>query len=418
MKLSLDNLTFIYPEQLFIEFSREEREKIWKQTQNQTYSNPAARWNAYLNCLCLNVFLTYLEAEPDLSETSRVWPSLAELPSFWEVLNGTAIKLGETKLVLIPSEHSHYTEFRVPREWLDIPDWAGNYYLATELNLEECCLQVWGYATYQQLRDEGKYDRMDETYVIEAEDLIEELNGMWVARELHPSRIPEVKPLLTLSSTEASSLLEQLGQQTPYSPRLDVPFTKWAGLLAEPRWRQELYERRLEQIVPNNVSTQAQIYLGQWFQDLFDGGWQSLETLLNQNSVNLAFSFRQSEPTKKEARQISVEGVKLIDLGMELGDQSLALLVGLTAETSKKASIRVQLYPAKGQTYLPPKIRLTLLSQSGAKISESIARNQDNLIQLKRFTCPIGKGFSIQVALDNFSLTENFLIESLTKIVS
>ena len=415
MKLSLDNLTFIYPEQLFIEFSREEREKIWKQTQNQTYSNPAARWNAYLNCLCLNVFLTYLEAESDLPETSRVWPSLAELPSFWEVINGTAIQLGKTRLVLIPSEHSHYTEFRVPREWLDIPDWAGNYYLATELNLEECCLQVWGYATYQQLRDEGRYDRMDETYAIEAEDLIEELNGMWVARELHPSRRPEVKPLLTLSSTEASSLLEQLGQQTPYSPRLDVPFAKWAALLAHPRWRQELYEWRLGRRVTVAASSQAPINLGQWFQDVFEAGWQSLDALLNPDLGNLAFSFRQSQPPRKEGRKILVEGVKLIDLGMELGNQSVALLVGLTAETSQRASIRVQLYPARGQTYLPPKIKLTLLSPSGAKITESIARSQDNLIQLKRFTCPIGKSFSIQVALDDFSLTENFLIESLTE---
>ena len=417
MELNLDNLTFIYPERLFLQFSPEEREKTWKESQNQNYSNAVARWNAHLNRLCLNTFLSYLETKPDLPETPEVWPSLAELPSFWEVIEGTAIQIGKTRLVLIPSEHSHVTEFRVPREWLDIPDWAGNYYLAAELNLEECWLQVWGYATHQQLREQGRYDRMDETYVIEAEDLVEDLTALWVAREIYPSRRPEVAPLLTLSSTEASKLLRQLAQQTPYSPRLDAPFAKWAALLAEPRWRQELYEQRLEQVSPDTVSTQTQIYLEQWFQNVFDAGWQSLETLLNQNSVNLAFSFRQSQPTKKEARQISVEGVKLIDLGMELGDQSLALLVGLMVETSKKASVRVQLYPASGQTYLPPKIRLTLLSQSGAKISESIARSQDNLIQLKRFTCPIGKGFSIQVTLDDFSLSENFLIESLTQIL-
>ncbi len=417
MTSSLDDLSFIYPDQLFLQFSAEEREKIWQQSQQELYSNTAARWNAYLNSLCLHTFLTYLETQPDLSKTPNISPSLAELPSFWEVINGTAIQLEGTRIVLIPSEHSHFTEFRVPREWLDIPDWAGNYYLAVELNLVECWLQVWGYASYQQLREQATHDCMDETYVIEAEDLVEDLTALWVAREIYPSRRPEVAPLLTLSSTEASNLLEQLRQQTPYSPRLDAPFAKWAALLAEPRWRQELYEQRLEQLSPDTVSTPAQIKLEQWFQDVFDAGWQSLETLLNQNSVNLAFSFRQSQPTKKEARQISVEGVKLIDLGMELGDQSLALLVGLTVQTSKKASVRVQLYPASGQTYLPPKIRLTLLSQSGAKISESIARSQDNLIQLKRFTCPIGKGFSIQVILDDFSLTENFLFESLTQTV-
>ena len=411
MALSLDDLAFIYPDQLFLEFSPEERENAWQQAQNQPYSNAAARWNAYLNCLCLNAFLTYLESEPDVREPPKVWPSKAELPSFWEVINGTDIQLGETRLVLVPSEQSHFTEFRVPREWLDIPDWAGNYYLAAELNLEECWLRVWGYATHQQLRNEGRYDRMDETYAIEAEDLIEDLSAMWVARELHPSRRPEVKPLLTLSSSEAASLLEQLGQQTPYSPRLDVPFAKWAALVADGRWRQELYERRLGRLVAAAAPSRAPINLGQWFQEVFEAGWQSLDALLNADLGNLAFSFRQSQPSRKEVRKISVEGVKLIDLGMELGNQSVALLVGLTAETSQRVSIRVQLYPARGQTYLPPKIRLALLSQSGATLTESVARTQDNLIQLKRFTCPTGKGFRIQVALNGFSITEDFMIE-------
>ena len=410
MVLSLDDLTSIYPEQLLIEFSREEREKIWKQTLLQPYSSAATRWNAYLNCLCLHGFLTHLEAESELEKTPKVWPSQAELPSFWEVINGTAIQLGKTRLVLIPSEQDHCTEFRVPREWLDIPDWAANYYLAVELNLEECWLRVWGYATHQQLREQGNYDRMDETYALEAEELIEDLSTMWVAQELYPSRRPAVKPLLTLSSTEASSLLEQLRQQTPYSPRLEVPFAKWAALVTDGYWRQELYERRLGRRVAAAAPSQVQrIDLGQWFQEVFEAGWQSLDVLLNQGSGNLAFSFRQ--PSRKETRKVAVEGVKLIDLGIELGNQSVALLVGLTPETEQQVSIRVQLYPVRGQTYLPPKMRLALLSESGATLTESVARSQDNLIQLKRFTCPRGKGFSIEVALDDFRITEDFALE-------
>lgn len=57
-------------------------------------------------------------------------------------------------------------------------------------------------------------------------------------------------------------------------------------------------------------------------------------------------------------------------------------------------------------------IKLALVSQSGATLQEFKSRTQDNFIQLKRFTCPIGKSFKIEVAINNFSITEDFAIES------
>ncbi|PSO81051.1 MAG: hypothetical protein BRC41_15925 [Cyanobacteria bacterium QH_9_48_43] len=50
------------------------------------------------------------------------------LPSFWEVVNGTAIALSGVRLVLIPSEAADLSELRVPQEWVDIPSWGGDYY--------------------------------------------------------------------------------------------------------------------------------------------------------------------------------------------------------------------------------------------------------------------------------------------------
>ncbi len=408
MTLTLDELTSIYPDQVFLEFSRQQREQAWQNAQNQAYSNAAARWNAYLNDLCLQGFWNYLEGEAELEETPQIWTAAAELPSVWEMVNGTAIELGETRLILIPSEEGNVSEFRVPREWVDIPQWAGNYYLEIELNLAQCWLRVAGYTTYQQLREEGEHDRMDESYVLEAEALIEDLSVMWVARELYPSQKPAVKPLPTLSSDEVTSLLEQLGQPTPYSPRLEVSFAQWAALLANPQWRQEIYQRRLGQAVTPAPPALASINLGEWFEEVFEWGWQSLDTLLNAGAGNLAYSFRKGHKKSSERSNIAVEGVKLIDLGRGSGNQSVALLIGLTAESESRVSIRVQLHPAGGQTYLPPQIRLALVSTSGAMLQESVARIEDNVIQLKRFTCPRGKGFKIQVRLDDFSCTEDF----------
>lgn len=405
MMATIDDLAFIYPEQLLLEFNSEEREKAWQQTQNQGYSNASARWNAYLNRLCLNLFLSYLETEIDQQGKSAILPSLDSLPSIWESVNGGAIQLGQTRLVLIPSEQSYSSEFRVPREWLEIPNWAGNYYLAVEVNLEENYLQIWGYTTHEQLR-QGTCARADETYSIDAEDLIEDLNVMWVSQELFPSQKPQVKSLPSLTAVEATNLIEQLQQSTPYSPRLEVPFSQWAALLANDLFRQKLYQRRLQTA---ETPPQTAINPVQWLQSSFDAGWQSIEAFLNNNSENLAYGFRQGQRLK-EVRQVAVEGIKLIDLGVQLGDRSVALLVGLTQEENEKVGIRVQLYPAGGQTYLPHKIQLTLLSSSEDLLQESEARIQDNMIQLKRFTCPVGTNFKIKVALDDFSITEDFKI--------
>lgn len=407
MEFNRDDLALICTDQLFLDFSVPEREEVWQQTESTSYSNASARWNAYLNCLCLNTFLTYLESEPDLHSKPQVWPQRSELPSFWQVVNGTAIELDKTRLVLIPSEDSEFAELCVQREWVDIPDWAGNYYLAVELNLSACWMRVCGYATHQQLRDEGKYDCIDESYSLETEDLIEDLSVLSAVQELYQSTIPEVEPLPILSTSQAQTLLENLSRDTTYSPRLDVPFSQWGALIAQSQWRQALYsqQHRKEIAAPSQTS----INLGQWLQEVFEAGWLSLDAFLNTDSGNLALSFRQGKPT---TRKVTVEGVKLIDLGMQLGNKSVALLVGLTPEIEPKVGICVQLHPTGGQSYLPPNINLALLSKTGKILQELQSRSQDNLIQLKRFTCTRGKLFSIRIALDSFSITENFVIET------
>jgi hypothetical protein len=286
MDLSLNDLTFLFPEQLFLEFSPEERDQVWQQVQDERYSNTAARLNAYLNRISLNTFFNYLATAPDVQEKPHLGIPDTELPSFWEMVNGTAIYWDQMRLILIPSEELNLTELRVPREWVDIPNWAGNYYLAMQLNLEECWLRVGGYVTYQQLRNPGNYDRLDETYVVDAEDLIEGLSVMEVVEEHYPSQKPTVKPLPQLSSAEAEPLLTELSQKTPYLPRLDLPFTKWAALLANPNWRRDLYYRRV------NQSVKQPIKLIQWFQQIFDGGWQTVEDIIDTLAVpeaNLAY---------------------------------------------------------------------------------------------------------------------------------
>ncbi len=380
--------------------------------QSQSYSNTLARYNAYLNSVCLYTFLNWLTdwfAEESISKPS-IYPTQDSLPSFWEVVNGAAIRVGEKRIVLIPSETMDLEELCVPQEWVDISKVAGDYYLAVQVNLEvdedECWMSVCGFTTHRQLKQFGSYNKCDRTYIMPVENLTANLTVMRVIMELHTQE--EVPELPSLSEAEAQKLLQVLGNASIYFPRLqvDITFEQWAALLENDEWRMQLYHRRIGQ---NTVAKDNSVvnHLSNWFQNIFETGWQSLNSLINTESLNLTLAFRQREVA---FREVSVAGIKLIDLGIQLGNQSVAMLIGLTRENEQQVSIRVQLHPASGQTYLPPNIKLALVSLSGTTLQEFISRSQDNFIKLKRFTCPIGKSFKIQVGIDNFSIVEKFVV--------
>jgi hypothetical protein len=410
MTLELDELTILYPEKLWLELSIQEQKKAWQLTAQKLYSHTATRWNAYLNCLCLNSFLTWLKEDPELGDNLQVWPDYNQLPSFWEVVNGTAITLGETRLVLIPSEKSNFTEFRIPQEWVDIPNWAANYYLAVQLNLDDRWLGVWGYATHQQIRKEAKYDPMDRTYSLDQEELITDLNVMWVAREVFSPKQLEVESLPTLSSVEVEKLLEQLGEWTVDLPT-EMSFEEWAALLASDESRQHLYQRRLVNQKTNQVEGDRSLVnnLSQWFDNIFEAGWQSCDAFFSSQQKTLAVQFR----NQTALNEVRVKGAKLIDLGMQLGGTAVVLLIGLTSEWDEKFSIRVQLHPANEEVYLPPHLKLILLSGAGNILQEVESRCHDHFIQLKKFKSPPGKNFSIQIALGDISIKEDFVLEKL-----
>lgn len=421
---SLRELSTTYPEELWLKLSVELQEKAWQRSQR--HSNATARCNAYINDLCLNTFVPWLKAwleeEQPAEESSTFQPSCisifaeSSLPSLWEFVNGSVIELGKIRLALIPSESNDLEEFCIPQEWVELPSWRADYYLAVQVSVDnqnESWMRLSGYVSHQNLKKKGIYHESDRAYYIAQQDLAEDLTMMLLEPEPVLNKQIQVESASNLSKETASNLLEKLGKSSVYFPGIAVSFEHWAALLANEQWRQELYERRLGQFVAAAAHKQTSINLGQWFQEVFEAGWQSLDTLLNTGSGNLAFSFRQSRPSVTEVRKVFVEGIKLIDLGMELENQSVALLVGLAPETEQRVGIRVQLYPAGGKTYLPSNIKLILLSQSGATLQEYKARTQDSLIQLKRFTCPMGKCFSVKVALDDFSITEYFVIEPL-----
>lgn len=243
MVLSLDDLIAIFPDQLWLELPKQEQEDTWEAVSRQQYSNPAARWNAYLNTLCLNRFLAWLHDE--FEDESLKFYSSADR-SIWDVVNGTVLILDQIRLVLVPDDKSSVDQFCVPQEWVDIPTWVADYYLAIQLNLEDGWLRVLGYTTRTRICEQARYESGSRIYYLDVADLTPNLNVMWVAQEFCPPQILEAQAIPSLSSTQLDRVLKQLSQTIAYSPRLTVPFSQWAAILSSDQYRHSLYNLRLE----------------------------------------------------------------------------------------------------------------------------------------------------------------------------
>jgi Protein of unknown function (DUF1822) len=147
------------------------------------------------------------------------------------------------------------------------------------------------------------------------------------------------------------------------------------------------------------------ILLSKWFENIFDAGWQSLKLFLDLNQQNLDFSFRSAVNLGSEE---TVKATKLIDLGMQLENQSVALLMAITPTSEQKMIVLVQVHPVAKKT-LPAHLKLSLLA-AGKTIKEVESSGKYNYIQLPPFRGNYGESFDIQVSLGAASVTETFEI--------
>ena len=406
MSRILEAFTTLYPDQIWLEVSLDEIKQKWPL--EQEYSYDVARWNAFLNRLTLDVFLRWLEAESGIEEQPEVWPSREDLPSIWEVVNGTAIKLGETRIVLIPSGETDTNEFCVPAEWVDIPSWAADYYLAVQVNPDDCWLRVWGYTTHNKLKA-AEYSNIRRTYSLEQDELIEDLNVMWVARS-RGGDLKAASALPSLSPAQAENLLEQLSQPSSYSPRFKVDFAQWGAFIENETLRQGLHKRRsISQLQTIGLLEDLRTAppplpitrLSQWLKNQFSTAWQSVESLLATQTGEPASNFREAKTTAKRA--------KLIGLGSQLMAQSVVLVVKITPTAAAEMEITVGVQPSLGQTYLPAQLQLAVLDEGGASVMVARANSANKNMQL-HFSGEPGETFSVKVTLGDVSVIENFVI--------
>ncbi len=390
-------MTFLFaePTQLWLDISPQHQSTGWEQSQALCASS--SRWRAYINQLCRSTFISYLQEEYPQENIPR--DQIETLLSLWDVVNGSVVNMGDKKLVLLPTEASDDEELEVPQEWIDIPRLVGDYYLAVQVNPDEQWIRIWGYTTHHKLKNQGHYDPIERTYSLDSNDLIKDLNVFFVSQELSTQETTRevINALPSLPLAQAENLIERLGNSDAPVPRLSIPFSLWGALLDSENWTQKLYQKRQSQ----KESTNTLINLSRWLDNIFDGVWQSPQEL------NLAFETRRT--AQVQGSQIK-RGTVIFVEASSVERQGVILLIGITPETDGRIGVRIQLYPQGRDRYLPSNITLTLCTESGEPIQSVQARNQDNYIQIKRFKCPSDFQFKVQLTLDDWRVTESFIV--------
>jgi hypothetical protein len=451
---------------VILKFTENDREKAWSQVKNsKKYSNDAACWNAFINLLSQNVLIEWLKEELDLSQ-----PILLSSPDIWEFVNGTPLSIGDKRIVLIPSEAIDNQEICVPQEWVEIPKFVADYYLAVQIIPNELSLCIWGFTTHIDLKNNGEYDAIDHTYTLLRDDLLLDINAFILSLELCSQQREAIPALPKISANNAEDFIQKLSKPSPYLPRLDIDFLKWGAILENDEWRQKLYETRI------NKPAKSLINLSSWLENKVDPVWKTLEELFSNSQSYYAFRSESSrtKPNAKTAikfrtlieqiRNSSDEGEKQIaaerlgdigyadkeiidtlinlikttkseqtrwtaaailwmidpknstvgakrgvDLGIQLEGNSLALIVGFLERSDGKVAVLVQVHVMGEQKYLPSGCQMTVLDETGNIFSEIVARESDRAIQ-KKFSGKRGERFGVKISLGDSCIGKDFQI--------
>jgi Protein of unknown function (DUF1822) len=318
----------------------------------------------------------------DYLPSANTWMNATEFRSIWNVVNGSVITVGAVRIALIPTDAIDQTELEVPQEWIDIPQWAADYYLAVQIAERE--LRIYGYATHQQLKA-GRYDSNDRTYCLDVEDLNSELNALWLSySHFTPEQTRSAIAPIPMPTSQADQLIARLSNAI--LPRLEIPFVAWAAILENSRLRQRLY--------------QPATRLNQWFQNQIDAAWQALDQVLLPQQIAIAIR----SPDTAQAIENEIYRARVYDFTMG----QIALVIGISPVSQTERRIRLQIHPAGGATYLPGATQLRLLSEEGSEIGQASAAVTETM-QLQ-FRASEGERFQVEITCDGQALTEQFVL--------
>ena len=349
------DLRLLLPETVWLE---PEHFLLAQKISSSDTTNLSDSWQAYLNALALLAFEEWLcERLPNkviFRDTSLI-----------ETAGN--VKVGDFKFCAIATEHLLDEVVKIPQVVIENPESSAHFYAILEVLEEEEEVIIRGFLPYKQL--------------------IEIKSSLKLSVDEGCYQLP-----LSLFDMEPSHLLvyQRYLQASEFAlPVVDNQVTQVSEKVSE---------------LVSSTTTK----LSQWLQGVIDEAWQTIDSISNPE-LNLAFSTRNVDKATKKA--------KIIDLGIDLGNRKVALLVNISPDKSannkneiseEKINVLAQLYPMSGEKYLPQNIKFMLISKAGKTLQEVTSRIQDNYIQLKPFKGKTGKKFSIQISLGDISIKEDF----------
>ncbi|KAM3112610.1 DUF1822 family protein [Phormidesmis sp. 146-33] len=304
------------------------------------------QWQSYLNALALLSFEQWLSDRLPEHAINRLaqTPPNSSIRSCYLEVNGF-------KFCLIAVEHVLDESVQIPQALVEHPELAAHFYVVHEVSEEQALVMVRGFLRFDELMNyRARYRVQSDFYQLPLSLLDAEPNHLlFYCRSLQPAAIP-----LPVRAASDPSLV---------------------------------------------TLTQTTTKLIQWLQDAFDQNWQTIDQLINPEAY-FALTTRSTESGAKRG--------KLINLGVQLGQQGVALLVNVTSEAEGKLGVLVQLHPTGEARYLIPDLKLSLRSPTGKTLQEVTSRSQDNYIQLKPVKGRPGTRFSVVIHLDGETIEENF----------
>lgn len=388
---NLDRVRAIDPTTIWWEIAAAEVEEA--NSLASLYSNATGVRQGMLNSLCWRKFAAWLAA----AEIDCHLSAVGELAVGWEMVSGTPVDVGRNRLVLLPTENLDRDELRIPREWVDLPDLQGDYFLAVQVDLDRRWMNIWGFISHRSVKAKGIYQPHDRSYLVDSDLLIADLDVLWMARELGLEERMPIPSLPSLDLDVAVDLIKKLSVPSPYSPRYTLDWQQWGAIFGNPSLRQQLYRQRL-QMAAIAKAPMPSFRLGDWLrrgvESFSAGDWQDVRVLSVQS------------PSSNN----TIERAKSIDLQVDLQRETVVLLVGIVPQSDDRLRISIRVHPVAGSPYLPPRLHLSYVDENGAILQTVKSRSHDNFIQLPAFTCPIAEVFSVQLELDRAKTIERFML--------
>lgn len=294
----LSNLSAIYPKHEWIDLAS---------TEVPSHDTPIE-----LNLQCLQVLKSWLEQSLGFS-CEYEFPYLGNDKydrAVSTLVNGFCLKVNGHKIVFIPSQNLDLESYEIPQEWIDLPNWHGEYYVAVQVDLEAQYLHLWGSISYDRVLDSSEFNSLFRYYHLLGSCLDQNLEVLWSSCEIDATNHSRVK-----ASTDnlTAPEIQRLIQQSPIKsiPRLVLLFKEWGAILNDPNYLQQYL------IAPSDRSNSPSsnlTNLSHWLHHQSDNAahhWKRIESFIGLSQTHLAFRNSGSSLdrvlTQKKYRDISLE---------------------------------------------------------------------------------------------------------------